>query len=62
MDKDLQIRATDYAKCQLAKQEEISIWRSDVFYLIREAYKQGWVDRDAKDIKPETEEEFFNRE
>lgn len=56
MDK-LEKRASEYAEHTLdtwKKEKAIGIKR-----LIAEAYEQGWVDRDTRDMKPEAEEAFL---
>lgn len=56
---DLQATATAYAAdiCyNLRLGEDYDL----VLNLVRDAYEQGWVDCDTKDMKPESESEFFN--
>lgn len=57
---NLQEQAFSYAEDRLKHYPDITIWKVDVRNLIADAYEQGWVDRDTKDMKPESESEFFN--
>lgn len=58
---DLQTQAREYADARL-KPYDSMLLKVEAKVLIEEAYEQGWVDRDTHDMKPETQDEFFNGE
>lgn len=49
MDK-LQTQSREYADARL--KDNPPIWKEAMRRLITEAYEQGWVDRDTRDMKP----------
>lgn len=57
---ELEQQAREYADAKLKGNSPI--WKEAMRRLIIEAYARGWVDRDTLDMKPETQDEFFNRE
>ena len=59
---DLERQASEYANDRMAHYPDVRILRFDVRALVEEAYEQGWVDRDTRDMKPETSEEFFGED
>ena len=61
MEKSLEEKARDYADVRL-KPYNATLLKAEAKALVSEAYEQGWVDRDTRDMKFETEEEFFNGE
>lgn len=57
---NLQATATAYA-AMICRDLRLSDHDYDLcLTLVRNAYEQGWVDCDTKDMKPESESEFFN--
>lgn len=60
--RDLQTQAREYAGQKIARIGSVSMWTCDAYKMIAEAYEQGWVDRDTRDMKPETQDEIFNGE
>lgn len=57
---ELQATATAYA-AMICRELRLSDHDYDlVLNLVRNAYEQGWVDRDTQDLKAETSDEFFN--
>lgn len=58
---DLQATATAYAAdiCYHLRLSDVDY--DLVLNLVRDAYEQGWVDCDTKDMKPESESEFFDK-
>lgn len=57
---DLQAQSTAYAADRMRNNRGDVFTREDLYYALRDAYEQGWVDCDTKDMKPESAEEFFN--
>lgn len=51
-------QAKDYAKCIMSSVPYVHN-KDTITDLIAGAYEQGWIDRDTRDIKFETEKEFF---
>ncbi|MCM1225135.1 MAG: hypothetical protein NC548_62860, partial [Lachnospiraceae bacterium] len=59
----LEQQAADYAEHLLADYPSVfGMMKKDIGKFIAKAYAQGWVDRDTRDLKPETKEEFFGEE
>lgn len=53
-------QANEYAEERLKSYPSVfGMLKCDISKVIAEAYEQGWVDRDTRDMKPETEEEFL---
>lgn len=59
---DLQAQATAYAADRMRSNRGDVFTREDLYYAYRDAYEQGWVDCDTKDMKPESESEFFKED
>lgn len=56
---DLEHQAREYAKNTMNHYPPCGNWKIPIKELIADAYIQGWVDRDTRDMKFEDEEEFF---
>jgi len=46
---DLRKQAEEYAKDALKRYHNISLWKVDVFRLVKKAYEQGYIEGDTKD-------------
>lgn len=57
---DLQQQARGYADTTLKRYQGISLWKVDAHRLIAQAYIQGYVDCDTRDMKFETKEEYLD--
>lgn len=58
---ELEKQSEEYADARLQPYDTMLL-KAEAKALIAEAYEQGWFDRDTRDMKPETEDEFFNGE
>lgn len=58
---ELEQQAREYVDARLEPYNSMLL-KAEAKALIGEAYEQGWVDRDTRGMKPETEEELFNGE
>ncbi|MCM1490797.1 MAG: hypothetical protein NC095_08225 [Muribaculum sp.] len=58
---DLQTQARKYAE-HLMGVVAYCLDKEAITDLLADAYEQGWVDRDTRDMKPETQDEFLNGE